>query len=354
MNNRSVVLTCLFCLVTAVGLVACGDSGGTSTADVVSDGGGTGDSPDASVADTGPDVGEADDDAAAGADAPVSTWSTEPEPIQLTVGDLVFDALAAGPADGIGVLLLHGFPQTSHAYRRHITALAEAGYRAVAPDQRGYSPGARPEEVEAYALPLLVDDIIGMADALGFDQFHLVGHDWGAAVSWTLASLHADRLLTLNPVSVPHLDAFAAALADPDSDQADRSSYFALFSLPDSEDIFLADDAAQLRAVYAELAPEDIDAYVAALGTKAALGAALNWYRANSFDDAPDLGPITTPTMFIWGDSDTAVGPDAALLTEDFVDGPYRFETIVDGTHWLLDLNFDTVDTLLQGHFQGD
>ena len=112
------------------------------------------------------------------------------ESIELAVGDLVFDARATGPADGALALLLHGFPQTSFAWRHQLEVLAAAGYRAVAPDQSGYSPRARPAEVEEYRSDRLVGDVLGMADVLGVDRFHLVGHDWGGAVAWQVTGRH--------------------------------------------------------------------------------------------------------------------------------------------------------------------
>src|SRR3954470_2514177 len=112
--------------------------------------------------------------------------------IEIPVGDFTFDALAAGPDGGELVLLLHGFPQTSRSWRHQIPALAEAGYRAIAPDQRGYSPRARPAEVEAYRVDHLVADVLAIADWMGGHRFHLVGHDWGAAVAWQVAGRYPD------------------------------------------------------------------------------------------------------------------------------------------------------------------
>ena len=143
------------------------------------------------------------------------TGSGEIHEIQIEASGFVFDARVAGPEDGEPVLLLHGFPSTSWEWKDQLRALGEAGYRAVAPNQRGYSPGARPEAVEAYAISNLIVDVLNIADALGFDRFHLVGHDWGAGVAWGLGVAAPDRLLTLNPISVPHPDAFQAELADP-------------------------------------------------------------------------------------------------------------------------------------------
>lgn len=274
-----------------------------------------------------------------------------PQAMVLTVGALEFDAMVAGPADGPGVILLHGFPQTNHGWAEYLQPLADAGFRVVAPNQRGYSAGARPDGVDAYALPLLAGDVLGIADAMGFDRFHLVGHDWGAAVTWYVAATTPDRLLTACPLSVPHLAAFADALADPESDQAERSSYFELFRNPSAQDLMLANDAAILRMqVWSGLSEATIEAYLAVLGTPEALGAALDWYRANDFASGPRLPAITVPTLYIWGDADSALGPDAANATGDFVDGPYRFEVVAGGTHWLPELNASEVLPLLLEH----
>src|SRR5690242_1302170 len=107
--------------------------------------------------------------------------------MEIRVGELVFDAFVDGPSDGELVLLLHGFPESAAEWQRVQPRLAGAGYLAVAPNQRGYSPGARPVGVDAYDITRLVDDVLGMADALGAHEFHLIGHDWGALVAWAAA-----------------------------------------------------------------------------------------------------------------------------------------------------------------------
>ena len=247
---------------------------------------------------------------------------------QIALGDLTFDVRTAGPDDGEVAILLHGFPQTSYEWRHQIRALAEAGFRVVAPDQRGYSPGARPADTADYALPLLVQDVLGLADAVGAERFHVVGHDWGAIVAWAVAVAAADRVITANPVSVPHPDAFARVLSDPESCQVAASSYFDLFIQPDSEDGFLANDRALLRGLYAGMGADAIAEYIRVLGSKPALGAALDWYRANIGDrnlQRPATGAVTVPTMFTWSDGDTALCIYGAVLTEEYVEGPYRF-----------------------------
>ena len=272
---------------------------------------------------------------------------------QIALGDLTFDVRTAGPEDGEAAILLHGFPQTSYEWRHQIRALAEAGFRVVAPDQRGYSAGARPADTADYALPLLVQDVLGLADAVGAERFHVVGHDWGAIVAWAVAVAAADRVITANPVSVPHPDAFARVLSDPESCQVAASSYFDLFVQPDSEDGFLANDQALLRGLYAGMGEDATAEYLRVLGSKPALGAALDWYRANIGDrnlQRPATGAVTVPTMFTWSDGDTALCIDGAVLTEEYVEGPYRFEVLEGIDHWIPEMAAEKMSSLLVEH----
>ena len=154
-----------------------------------------------------------------------------PRPMVIETNGFTFDALAAGPDDGALVLLLHGFPQFADAWTGVMGPLAAAGYRAVAVTQRGYSRGARPLEVSEYSLEKLVADVLGFADALGAPQFHLMGHDWGGAVAWTVAVAAPQRLLSLSVLAMPHLDAFSAALRS-DLKQQLLSAYMKLFQAP--------------------------------------------------------------------------------------------------------------------------
>ena len=268
------------------------------------------------------------------------------------LGGLAFDVRTAGPPDGEAVVLLHGFPQTSYEWRHQIRALAGAGFRAVAPDQRGYSPGARPPDVADYRLSLLVQDVVALADAAGADRFHVVGHDWGGWVAWAVAVLAPDRVITANPVSVPHPDAFRRVLNDPASAQSQASRYFDVFVQPNSEDAFLADDRALLRSVFAGIEAEAVDEYLRVVGSEAALGAALNWYRANIDDvrQGPDLGPVDVPTMFTWSDGDPAITIEGAQLAGEHVTAPYRFEILEGVGHWIPDLAAEAMSDLLLDH----
>jgi pimeloyl-ACP methyl ester carboxylesterase len=260
------------------------------------------------------------------------------ELMQVDVGDLTFDVRAEGPVDGPPILLLHGFPETSLSWTAVMPLLATAGLRIYAPDQLGYSPGARPGEVDAYAMPNLAQVTADLMTALDLPTAHVVGHDWGANVAWTLAAWHPDRVRTLTAVSVPHPAAYTAAFrADPE--QKERSAYIRLFwQEGKAEEVLLADGARRLRRMLGTEAetgvpPEAVDEYVAVLSAPGALTAALNWYRAMS--SGPRVDPVGVPTTYVWSDGDVAIGRTAAEACGDFVTGDYRFVELHGVTHWI-------------------
>jgi pimeloyl-ACP methyl ester carboxylesterase len=263
------------------------------------------------------------------------------------VGDLSFDVHAAGPPEGRPVVLLHGFPQHGGMWDRVTPALNEAGLRTLAPDQRGYSPGARPSTPAAYRMAELVGDVIGLLDALDLSTVDLVGHDWGAAVAWQVAGRHPDRLRSMTALSIPHPFAYSAALRD-DPDQQRRSAYLRLFRQEDDkpERILLEDDGRRLRGIFAGsgLDPDGVAAYVDPfVAEPARLTGALNWYRAMGRHDQDGLGPVTVPTTYVWGDEDGALGRVAAEDNAQHVAGPYRFVPLAGRSHWLADEVPDTV-----------
>ncbi|NUU22443.1 MAG: alpha/beta hydrolase [Streptomycetaceae bacterium] len=263
--------------------------------------------------------------------------------MDIDAGGFTFRARAAGPEGGRLVLLLHGFPQTSREWLGTLDALGDAGYRAVAFDQRGYSPGARPADEAAYDRDALVGDVLAVADALGAtgpgaggDAFDLVGHDWGGAIAWQVAGLFPDRLRTVTVVSTPHPDAMSAASRDGRSDQRERSSYMRLFRTRGvAEEKLLADDAAYLRAAYAGLPDDAVAEYVDAMRQPGALTGGLNWYRAIAPKSLHDAGTIEVPALYVWGALDAALGRAAAEMTADFVAGPYQFVELPGVDHWV-------------------
>jgi pimeloyl-ACP methyl ester carboxylesterase len=260
-----------------------------------------------------------------------------------------FDALAAGPEDGRPVLLLHGFPQASLEWEHQLATLSSAGYRAVAPDQRGYSPAVRPERPEDYALEEIVGDTLAMADELGWSRFDLVGHDWGGTIAWATAADHADRVRTLTAVSTPHPHALARAIRT-DEDQQQRSAYMADFrQVRSAERQFLADNATPLRRIFEGRIPRGhVEEYVQRLSEPGALVAALNWYRGVKYSG--HTGPVTVPTMYVWSTEDPAIGSTAAMSTEEWVRGPYRFEMLEDVSHWIPEEADETLSRLLLEH----
>lgn len=264
-----------------------------------------------------------------------------------------FDALAAGPTDGRPVLLLHGFPEAALQWDHQLGALGAAGYYAVAPDQRGYSPGVRPEQVAEYGLSELVGDVFRVADECGWSTFDLVGHDWGAAVAWTAAAEQPERVRSLVALSVPHPTAFAIALRE-DEDQAARSGYMQLLRQPRSaEKQLLGNDAEFLRRIYDRKVPRThVDDYVTRLSEPGALTAALNWYRANKLSTM-EVKPVTVPTMYVWGTEDVAVGSTAALATENYVEGPYQFVMLEELSHWMCEEAGSLISDVLLAHLSG-
>ncbi|RQM33835.1 alpha/beta fold hydrolase [Rhodococcus ruber] len=257
------------------------------------------------------------------------------ETTRVTLGDLTFDVHTAGPVDGTPVVLLHGFPETARSWESVAPQLAEAGLRVLAPDQRGYSPGARPDVVAAYTVDLLVGDVVGLLDATGLDRAHLVGHDWGAAVAWQVAAHHPDRITTLTAVSVPHPAAYGWALRE-DADQQARAAYIKLLRQEGkAEHVLLEDDARRLRAMYGDrVSSESIDEYVRVLSEPGALTATLNWYRAMTREFA-ELAPVRVPTTYVWSTADSALGRAGAERCGEFVEAPYEFVVLDDVSHWV-------------------
>jgi pimeloyl-ACP methyl ester carboxylesterase len=263
-----------------------------------------------------------------------------------------FTGFCSGPADGRPVLLLHGFPQTSWSWHYQLDALGEAGYRAVAIDQRGYSSGARPAETAAYHIDFLVSDALALADALGMDRFDLVGHDWGGMVAWVTGARHPQRLRTLTVVSTPHPAAFAGAIRNSEGEQQQRSSYISVFRQEGvAETALLGEDGSGdgLRAMFAAsgLATDDVSEFVDAMTKPGALTAALNWYRATEVDSMNDVGQVGVPTMYVWSTDDIALGREAAEATGAYVSAPYRFEILDGVSHWVPETAPDRLNALL-------
>lgn len=235
--------------------------------------------------------------------------------------------------DGEAVVLLHGFPDTRALWRRQIPALTRAGYRAIAPDMRGRGGSDKPEGIESYFAPLMLQDVTGIMDSLDVGRAHLVGHDWGAVIAWLIASFEPERVLSLTALSVGH----PASWAWPSVEQRQRSWYMAYFQLREAEDALRRDDWRLLREWTGDH-PETA-AHIEALTPDGALTAGLNWYRANAvggwFADPLPYPPVGVPVMGVWSDGDSLLTEQQMLASNEHVAGRWRYERIEGASHWI-------------------
>jgi pimeloyl-ACP methyl ester carboxylesterase len=245
---------------------------------------------------------------------------------------LTFDVRDSGPEDGEPVVLLHGFPQDSTCWQAVEPLLHAAGLRTLAPDQRGYSPGARPPGRAAYRGQELVDDVLALLDAAGLERAHLVGHDWGGLVAWQLAGLHPERVRTLTVLSTPHPRALFASLKR--STQGLKSWYMLFFQLPWLPELLIRRRLAttlQRTGLSREFAAHN----ASRMQEPGALTGALNWYRALPLDLRSPRPRTRVPTSYLWGTEDAFLGRTAAQLTAPYVRAPYVFRELAGASHWL-------------------
>lgn len=259
---------------------------------------------------------------------------------EVRYSEMTFNVRMTGPETGVPVILLHGWPETSHMWLPLMDTLAAQGYRCVAPDQRGFSPQARPMDVNAYSIDLLTRDVVALADAMGFERFHLIGHDWGAAIGWAVVARHPERIRSWTAMSVPHVQAFADAIRH-DPQQRRMSRYMGWFQWRGLAEWFLLrSDAKVLRSTWRKSSPAQVTEYLRVLGTKEAIRASLNYYRANyrmlkRGDEVRQFGDIAVPTLMLWGRRDFALGRTGIEATATYMKGPYRLVEL-DATHWLV------------------
>ncbi len=255
---------------------------------------------------------------------------------RVTRGRLTFDVHDSG--SGPAVLLLHGFPQDATSWRHVVPRLHDGGLRTIVPDQRGYSPGARPGPRGAYRLEFLAADALAVLDAAGVERAHVVGHDWGGGVAWALGWRHPERVASLTVVSTPHPGAMTWSLLR--SDQALRSVYMGVFQLPWLPERVLHERLTD-ALVSTGLPAATAQHYQERMREPGAARGALNWYRAVPLSRAAPR-PVTVPTTFLWGREDPFLGPVAAERTRHHVHADYEFLP-VPGGHWLPELAPDVV-----------
>lgn len=253
---------------------------------------------------------------------------------------LTFNVQDSGPLDGPVVVLLHGFPQRASSWDAVVPILHAHGLRTIAPDQRGYSPGARPRGRTAYRSSKLVGDVVALIGAVGGTggggPVHLVGHDWGAVVAWATAAQHPELVRTLTAVSVPHPAAFLHALVT--SRQLRDSWYMGLFQLPlVPERLVRRRPAGIEHALRAGgMSAAEVARFRTDIVEYGALTGGLNWYRALPFNSPrTTLLPVRVPTTHVWSDGDVAVGRRGAELCGRHVEAPYELVVLEGVSHWI-------------------
>ena len=264
-----------------------------------------------------------------------------------------FDALTSGPADGELVLLLHGFPQTGTCWHDALEGLARAGYRAVAPSQRGYSRGARPVGVAAYRVSELCADVLAIAAALGSDRFHLAGHDWGGVVAWALAGDHPKAVASLTAVSTPHAGALREAFQG--RQQRLRMAYIPVLRLPIIPESLIeaaGGVVAESLLTATGLSPAHAHRDITALRAVGPSGA-LNWYRALGTERGHSA-PVSVPVLHVWGDQDPVFTREATDLTAEHCTRDYQLLELEGGSHWIPDEHWSDVEDLFLDHLAAD
>jgi pimeloyl-ACP methyl ester carboxylesterase len=250
------------------------------------------------------------------------------------------------------VIFLHGFPESSAMWMRLMKAMAAKNYRCFAFDQRGYSPGARPKEVEQYEIKKLASDVIAVADTLADSQkFHLVGHDWGAAIGWIVVSLYADRIASWCSLSTPHSEPYRWGI-DNDPTQKESSKYIHNLLKPGNPELmYWKNDLALLRGIWAASPQEVVDDYVSIFKDKEAVIAVTHYYRATMlYPVGIDFAPITIPSLCILGLKDKYVSILTMDRTHSYLRGYYKYLQLPEADHWLIEKNYDVVEQEVLAH----
>jgi pimeloyl-ACP methyl ester carboxylesterase len=240
--------------------------------------------------------------------------------------------------EGTPVVLLHGFPDSGSLWRHQVTALTGAGYRVIVPDMRGYGRSARPVEVGAYDILHLVSDVRAVLADAGVPRAHVVGHDWGAAVSWVLASVAPETVDRLVALSIGHPATFRGRPGQLDLDQLEKAWFMLLFQFPDVAEEWLSGNQwTNFRTLFHHPDEDDV---IADLEANSSLTPGLNYFRAivnpESFvTPPPSLPPVQAPTMGVWSSGDFALTEAQMTRSAEHVAGPWRYERLEGPGHWM-------------------
>ena len=276
---------------------------------------------------------------------------------EINNGEYVLNCRIGGMENGgETVILLHGFPETSYMWISLMDLLVKKGYRVIAPDQRGYSPKARPTLIKEYTLKHTVSDVLAIVNAYKLKRFHLVGHDWGSSVGWAFIAEYPDMMYSWTSLSIPHMRAFQEAYNN-DFDQKEKSKYIGFFNIPFFPELYMSfNNYKNLKRVWKVHGEEEINAYLNVFRQRGALRSALNWYRANIGNrrkpsDYIQFGNVEVPTLFIWGNMDMAIGRKSVELSEKYMKGPYNFVELYAG-QLLIQEEFDKVSNEIIKHLK--
>jgi pimeloyl-ACP methyl ester carboxylesterase len=270
---------------------------------------------------------------------------------EITANGLTFRCRVCGMENsGEPVILMHGFPETSHMWEDMLIFLASQGYRCLAPDLRGYSPGARPKDIASYSIDKIASDIISLANTFDFQKFHLVGHDWGAGCGWTVVELCPERVNSWSALSIPHMGAFDIAKKT-DKKQIEKSWYMEAFQLPIIPELSLGAGVATIpNKLWNKSSPDEVKEYVNTFKDTTCRTAIINWYRANK--KLPiSYGDVSIPTILIWGKKDIAIARAGIAMTKNYMKGEYRMIEL-DAGHTLVQEEFKKISQEILSHIQ--
>ena len=268
--------------------------------------------------------------------------------------------MEGGPKDGPMILFLHGFPEFWYAWRKQLDYFAARGYLVVAPDQRGYNLSDKPQGVASYKIDDLAKDVIGLIDFYKRKQIFLVGHDWGASVSWWVALKCPERITRLVIMNVPHPKVMAKTMFTNPA-QMQRSWYIFYFQIPGAVEKFAAAGnyawPVQLLATTSRpgaFTPEDLEEYRKAFMQPGAFSAMVNWYRAmiQTQQEQPKSFDVTMPLLFLWGMNDVALMSEMADASL-FYCKQARLIKFAEATHWVQHEEAEKINPLIAEFLAG-
>jgi epoxide hydrolase 4 len=283
--------------------------------------------------------------------------------IRVAANGINFEVATMGSGDRLA-LCLHGFPEHAYSWRHQMPLLARLGFRVWAPNLRGYGGTDSPREVSAYKTRMLVEDVASLIKAAGARETLLLAHDWGGALAWSLAIEQPALIDKLVMMNLPHPACFARELRRPP--QLFKSWYMFFFQLPWLPEFLLgrrrgratSDVIRRTSRDPARFTDEDLEVYRANAARPGGLTAMINWYRAlfrggslRRFSGG-NVPIIRIPTLFLWGDADTALSLRTTRETEKYVSN-LTFRVFPGVSHWIQQEAPETVNAMLEAWLTG-